>query len=196
MAENDYRRDNADPQYEETTAPQNPPNSMVRPSARRRWFASSFGTVVLICAVIAAVFTWVLVQRSLGSGPLHRSDPQTIGTAGTQDGRLHDENSPGGFNPTPRPDSTADELELRGSNATTIAKLRDATTGSRVTLSDVRVEAANADMFTVRDGDATATVVVPGGTPTVRGGQRVNVSGTIEAAGDTPRIRASRIDVR
>jgi hypothetical protein len=51
-------------------------------------------------------------------------------------------------------------------------------------------------MFTVRDGDATATVVVPGGTPTVRAGQRVNVSGTIETAGDMPRIRASRIDVR
>ena len=196
MAENDYRRDNADPHYEETTEPQNPPNSMVRPRARRGWLASSLGTVVLIFAVVAAVFTWVIVERSLGSGPLHRSDPKAIGTAGTQDGRLHDENSPGGFNPTPRPNSTADELERRGSNVTTIAKLRDEAAGSRVNLSDVRVEAANADMFTIRDGDDTATVVVPGATPTVRAGQRVNVSGTIETAGDTPRIRASRIDVR
>ena len=196
MAENDYRPDNADPHYEETTAPQNPPNSMVRPSARRGWLASSLGTVVLIFAIVAAAFTWVIVQRSLGSGPLHRSDPQTIGTAGTQDGRIRDENSPGGFNPTPRPNSTADELEQRGSNATTIAKLRDETTGSRVNISDVRVETAAADMFTIRDGNATATVVVPGGTPTVRAGQRVNVSGTIETAGDTPRIRASRIEVR
>ena len=196
MAENDYTRNHTDPQYEETTAPQNPPNSMVRPSARRGWLASSLGTVVLICVVIAAVFTWVMVQRSLGSGPLHRSDPKAIGTAGTQDGRIRDENSPGGFNPTPRPDSTADELELRGSNPTTIAKLSEASTGPRVNLSDVRVESAAADMFTVRDGDATATVVVPGGTPTVRAGQRVNVSGTIETAGDKPRIRASRIDVR
>ncbi len=195
MAENDYR-ENDDPQYEETTEPRNPPNSMVRPGARRGWLASSLGTVVLIVAVIAAVFTWVMVQRSLGSGTLRRSDPQVIGTAGTRDGRIHDENSPGGFNPAPRPGSTAEELRFRGSNQTTIADLDDATTGSRVSLTDVRVEQASGDTFTIRDGDATATVVVPGGMPTVRAGQRVNVSGTIEAAGAAPRIRASRIDVR
>ena len=196
MAENDYRKNHADPHYEETTEPQNPPNSIVRPRARTGWLASSLGTVVLLFALVAAVFTWVMVQRSLGSGPLHQSDPRTIGTAGTRDGRIHDENSPGGFNPTPRPQSTADELRFRGSNQTTIAKLDDATTGSQVNLSDVRVEQASGDTFTIRDGDATATVVVPGGMPTVRAGQRINVSGTIESAGATPRIRASRIDVR
>ena len=196
MAENDYRSDASDPQYEETTAPQNPPGSMVRPEARRRWLASSVGTVVLIVAVIAAAFIWVVVERNLGGGPLHRSDPRAIGTVGTQDERLHDERSPGGFNPTPRADSTADELRLRGSNQTTIAKLPDATAGSHVNLSDVRVAQAGGDTFTIRDGDAAATVVVPGGMPTVRAGQRVNVSGTLEATGTTPRIRASRIDVR
>lgn len=196
MAENDYRSDASDPQYEETTAPQNPPTSMVHPSARRGWFASSFGTVVLIVAVIAAAFIWVVVERSLGGGPQHRSDPRAIGTAGTQDPRLHDESSPGGFNPRPRPGSTADELEFRGSNQTTIASLPGAAAGSVVNLSDVRVDRANGDTFTIRDGDATATVVVPGGMPTVRAGQRINVSGRLEATGDTPRIRASRIDVR
>lgn len=196
MAENDYRRDASDPEYEETTAPQNPPSSMVRPAARRRWFASSFGTVALIVAVIGAAFLWVVVERSLGGGPLHRSDPRAIGTVGTQDERLHDERSPGGFNPTPRPGSTEEELRFRGSNETTIAKLHDATAGSHVALSDVQVAQAGGGTFTIRDGDATATVVVPGGTPTVRAGQRVNVSGTLEATGATPRIRASRIDVR
>jgi hypothetical protein len=195
MAENDYRSD-ADPQYEETTAPQNPPTSMVRPDARRGWFASSFGTVVLIVAVIGAAFIWVVVERSLGGGPLHRSDPRAIGTAGTQDERLHDESSPGGFNPTPRPGSTADEMQFRGSNQTTIARLPDAAAGSHVSLSDVRVDQAAGDTFTIRDGDATATVVAPGGMPTVRAGQRVNVSGRLEEAGSTPLIRASRIDVR
>ena len=195
MAENDFK-ENVDPQYEETTAPQNPPNSMVRPSARRGWLASSLGTVMLLFTVVAAVFVWVMVQRNLGSGPLHRSDPRAIGTAGTQDDRFRSDNSPGGFNPTPRPGSTADELNRRGSNETSIANLNDVTTGSRVNLADVKVERADADTFTIRDGDATATVVVAGGTPTVRPGQRVNVSGTLEAAGATPRIRASRFDVR
>ena len=189
-------KNNVDPQYEETTAPQNPPNSMVRPSARRGWLASSLGTVILIFAVVAAVFPWVAVQRSLGSGPLHRSDPQTIGTAGTQDERIRAERTPGGFNPTPRPDSTDEELKFRGSNETTIDSLKDASAGSRVSLSDVKVERADGDTFSISDGDASATVVVPGGMPTVRAGQRVNVSGTIEAAGSSPRIRASRIDVR
>lgn len=196
MADPDPRNTD-DPQHEETTEPHNPPNSsIVQPGARRGWLVSSLGTVVLLFAIVAAVFAWVVVQRSLGSGPLHRSDPQVTGTAGTRDDRIRSDNSPGGFNPTPRPGSTDEELRMRGSNETTIARLDDATTGSRVTLSDVRVERADGDAFTIRDGNATATVVVPGGMPTVQAGQRVTVSGTIEATGATPRIRASRIDVR
>lgn len=195
MAENELRS-NADPQYEETTAPQNPPNSMVRPRARRGWLVSSVGTVIALFTIVAAMLGWVIAQRGLGYGPLHRSDPQTVGTAGTQDERLHNENSPGGFDTAPRFGSTEDELKFRGANETTIARLREAPPGSRVNIPDVRVERADADTFTIRDGDAVATVVVPGGMPTVRGGQRVNVSGTIEAGGATPRIRASRIEVR
>jgi len=195
MADKDIRN-NADPQYEETMAPQNPPNSMVRPSARRGWLASSMGTLLLIFAVVAAVFGWVIVQRSLGEGPLHRSDPRSIGTAGTEDPRIRDDKSPGGFDPAPRPDSTRQELKSRGSDETSIDEMKEASAGSRVYVSDVSVEHAAGDTFTIRDGDDKATVVVPGGMPTVRDGQRVNVSGTIEAAGATPRIRASRIDVR
>lgn len=199
-------KENVDPHYEETRAPQNPPNSMVRPEARRGWLASSLGTLLIIFVVVAAVFTWVVVQRTLGKGPLRPSDPQSIGTSGE---RMRDQ-TPGGFNPTPRPGDTQDELELRGAGErpqgpmpglargeiTSFAGLKDAAVGSRVTLSNVTVEGANADSFVVRDGEVTATVVAPGGMPTVRTGQRVNVSGTIEAAGEKARIRASRIDVR
>ena len=204
MAE-DFRED-VEPQYEETRAPQNPPNSMVGPEARRGWLASSLGTVILIFVVVAAVFTWVMVQRSLGEGPIHRSDPQSIGTSGE---RMRDQ-TPGGFNPTPRPGDTQDELELRGAGErpqgpmpglaageiTTFDGLKDATVGTRVTLSNVTVESASAGSFVIRDDEVAATVVAPGGMPTVRTGQRVNVSGTIEAAGAKARIRASRIDVR
>ena len=99
MAEN-RRTGNVDPEYEETTAPQNPPNSMVGPEARRGWLASSLGTLILIFLVVAAVFAWVVVRRGLGEGP-RRSDPQSVGTSGE---RMRDQ-TPGGFNPTPRPDS-------------------------------------------------------------------------------------------
>src|SRR5688572_15792765 len=103
-------RDNVDPHYEETEAPQNPPNSMMKPEARREWLASSLGTLLIIFVIVAAVFTWVTVQRSLGTEPLHQSDPQSIGTSGA---RMRDQ-TPGGFNPTPRPANTQDELKRRG----------------------------------------------------------------------------------
>jgi len=79
----EHLKSNADPHYDETDAPQNPPNSMMKQSARRGWLASSLGTVLVIFLVVGAVFGWVLMQRSLGSGPLHRSDPRpVVGTSG------------------------------------------------------------------------------------------------------------------
>ena len=189
-------KNSADPQYEETTAPQNPPNSLVRPRVRRGLLATSLGTVIALFTLVAAMLGWVIAQRGLGYGPLHRSDPQTIGTAGTRDERIRNENTPGGVDTAPRFGSTEDELKFRGANETTVARLKEAASGSRVHILDVHVERAEGDTFTIRDGETRATVVVPGGMPTVRPGQRVNVSGTIETGGATPRIRASRIDVR
>ena len=204
MAE-DFRED-ADPQYEETRHPENPPSSMVNTEARRGWLASSLGTLLIIFVVLAAVFTWVVVQRSLGTGPLRPSDPQSVGTSGE---RMRDQ-TPGGFNPTPRPGNTQDELQRRGAGErpqgpmpglaageiTSVDGLKDAAAGSRVTLSNVTVDGTQGDTFVVRDDEVTVTVVAPGGMPTVRTGQRVNVSGTIEAGGAKARIRASRIDIR
>ena len=102
-----------DPQYEETTAPQNPPNSMVRPRARSSWLASSLGTLLIVFFVCAAIFAWVFVRRELGKDAGNSPDPQTIGTSGQ---KLHEE-SPGGFNPTPERNNTRDELKFRGAQA-------------------------------------------------------------------------------
>jgi hypothetical protein len=63
-------------------------------------------------------------------------------------------------------------------------------------LTNAAVDRADGDRFWIRTGDTTLMVIAPGGTPTVRGGQQVNVTGTIEVTGDTKRIRASRIDVK
>ena len=84
-----------DPQYEETTAPQNPPNSMLRPDARTGWLASSLGTLLIFFIVVAAAFGWVFVRHELGKDAGNSPDPQATGTSGQQ---LHEE-SPGGFNP-------------------------------------------------------------------------------------------------
>jgi hypothetical protein len=195
-----------DPQYEETAAPQNPPNSMVNPTARTGWLASSFGVLALVFLMVGAVFAWVFVQRELGKGG-RTPDSQTIGTSGAQNVR---EDTPGGFDPAPNPDNTRDELEFRGipdrpqgatagangDDVTDASAVKNAAPGSRVRLMNVAVDRANGDTFWIRAGDATLMVIAPGGTPTVRGGQQVNVTGTIEAAGNTKRIRASRIDVK
>ena len=101
-----------DPQYEETTAPQNPPNSMVRPRARTGWLASSLGTLLVVFFICAAVFAWVFVRRELGKDAHIAPGPQAIGTSGN----LHEE-SPGGFNPAPDRDNTRDEFKFRGAEA-------------------------------------------------------------------------------
>ena len=184
---------NADPQYEETIAPQNPPNAIVNPEARSGWLASSVGVLAIVFLIVAAAFTWVIVQRELGQGG-RQPESATIGTSG----EIRRDSSPGGFNPTPRPSSTRDELEFRG-GSDSISSARDlenAAAGSAVTLTGVAVDRTEGNTFWVRAGDDSVAVVVPGGTPTVRAGQRVNVSGTVETSGNAKRIRASRIDVK
>lgn len=196
-------RDNHDPHYEETTAPQNPPNSMVNPTARTTWWGSSVGILAIVFLIVLAGFGWVLVQRELGKGG-RTPDSETIGTSGAV------RDTPGGFDPAPNPSSTRDELEFRGvgdrpqgpmpglnaDDITDAGAVKNAAAGSRVRLTNVAVERADGDTFWIRAGDATLAVITPGGTPTVRAGQQVNVTGTIEASGETRRIRASRIDVK
>ena len=174
---------NVDPHYEETVAPENPPNAMVNREARKHWLASSVGVVAILCLIFAAGFAWILVQRELGNGRADSAIGEAEGTSGEHQAR---EDTPGGFDPAPRPSSTRDELEYRG----------DLSAGSRVSLKDVTVDRAEGEMFWVRRGNETIAVVASGGTPTVRAGQRVNVTGTMEESGDSKRIRASRIDVR
>ena len=99
-----------DPQYEETTAPQNPPNSMLRTRARRGWLASSLGTLIAVFLIVASVFAWVFVRRELGQDAPISPDPQAVGTSG----QLLHEKSPGGFDPAPDHRRTRDELKFRG----------------------------------------------------------------------------------
>jgi hypothetical protein len=198
MAEN-QRPGDIDPQYQETTAPQNPPNSVVGPEERTGWLLSSVGTLALVFLIVGAAFTWVLVQRELGKGG-RSPDAQTIGTSGSRD------QSPGGFNPEPEHGSVGDELKFRGAtqspkvglgaDITQSGEVAGAPAGARVSLTNVVVDRVDGGAFWIRGGDTTVLVVAPGGTPTVKAGQQVNLSGTIEAAGSTKQIRASRIDVK
>ena len=197
----ELNRHSGDPHYEETTAPQNPPTSMVRKESRSAWFWSSVGTLALVFLVVGTVFAWIWGQRALGGGDRDRfrSDPQTEGTSGERQPR---EDSPGGFNTEPSLRDAREELDYRG-GAWDVTKLADfsrdrvdSLAGRRVRLDNVTVDRADGNVFWVRDGDVTAPVVTSGNMPTVKAGQRVNVMGSIDVVGNAAQIRASRIEVR
>ena len=105
-----HEHSNNDPQYEETQAPQNPPNAVLRPKARTGWLLSSLGTVILIFVVVAAAFLWVVVRHELGKDASISPNPRAVGTSGPE----LQERTPGGFDPAPTATRTSDELKYRG----------------------------------------------------------------------------------
>src|SRR5688572_21862682 len=98
-------------QYEETTDPKNPPNSVLQPQARRATVTTFLGGIVVFFLIVgAALIYWNASSRRIDPDPGLRDAERggEVGTVGDRD------DSPGGFNPAPRPDNTKDELEYRG----------------------------------------------------------------------------------
>ena len=195
--------DQPEPQYSETTNPTNPPNAVVGPKARRMATWTYLGILVAFFVVVGAAF---MLLAGTGRGPGAddvRIDPNAVGTSGE---RMPRTGSPGGFDPSPTPDSTRDELESRGAGERRqgptpgLRGLRtqagDQSIGQPIELRNVEVERISGSTFWVREGNDRASVVTAGGMPMVRAGQHVDVKGTIEATGQETRIRATRIDVR
>ena len=163
--------------YDETVAPQNPPNSVVRPAVRRTALVTFLGGIIVMFMIVAAAFVY-FTARDVPGGGMRPTDPTAVGTSGE---RMPREGTPGGFDTDPSFGSTRDELEYRGNTA------------PRAELKDVQVERADGDTFWVRSGDRSVAVIAPGGMPTVKAGQHVDITGTKESDG---RIRATRIDVK
>jgi hypothetical protein len=195
-------------QYEETTAPANPPNSVLQPDVRRTAVWTYLGLLVVFFLIVGAAFLFWTV-----AGPRVDSDDRTDASAvGTSGARLPREGTAGGFDPAPRSSSTAEEIQSRGGTlnqpgspqgAAAITSLQalheqspQSLAGRRIDLDNVQVERADGGSFSVRQGDERATVVTAGGAPTVQAGQRVDLSGTLEASGNSARIRATRIEVK
>lgn len=198
----------ADRQYEETTAPANPPNSVLRPVVRRTAVWTYLGLLVVFFLIVGAAFLFRTV-----AGPRVDSDERTDASAvGTSGDRQSNDGTPGGFDPAPRSNSTAGEIEYRGgtlsqparaAGSSAITSLRtlheqspQGLAGRRVELDNVEVEKADGASFSVRQGDDRINVVTAGAAPTVQAGQRVDLSGTLEAIGTSVRIRATRIEVK
>jgi hypothetical protein len=188
---------------DETTNPSNPPNAVVQPEVRRAAVWLYVGILVAFFVVVGGAFL-LLTSTGLAPGAAGDGvDPNAVGTSGE---RMPREGSPGGFDPTPTPGSTRDELESRGAGEPPqgpmagLSGLRsqsgDQSIGRTIELKNVEVERAEGSTFWIRDGNERASVVTAGGMPTVHPGQRVDLRGTIEATGQETRIRATRIDVR
>jgi RecJ-like exonuclease len=101
---------------------------------------------------------------------------------------------------SPHPGAPRDEVASRGGAA--ITELggvleHDSRTvdGRRVEVHDVDVERIESPtVFWIRDGNARVAVVTAEGASSVLPGQTVNVTGVVERAGDTVRIRASHVE--
>jgi hypothetical protein len=202
MPEQPMGHDWHDERRGDTVAPSNPPNAVVNRHARRTALWTYLGIIAGFFVVVGAAFLfWV----GTGAGPLdddNRFDPSAVGTSGE---RLPREGTPGGFDPTPAHGNTESELEFRGAGEpaqgpmpalNALGDSSAASAGRTIDLRDVEVERAEGNTFWIRDGNRRASVTTAGDAPTVREGQRVDITGTIEAGGDEPRIRANRVEVK
>jgi hypothetical protein len=212
MPEQPIKGETTEGRSDDLDAPAHPPYSVTRPAVRRAALFTYLGGIVVVFLIVAAAFMyWAASDRRVApSGP---PEADAIGTSGD---RMPREGTPGGFDPGPDPSSTRSEIEFRGGGEppqgtmpglrttaplTRLSAMREGSpqslAGRRIELDNVEVEKADGGTFWIRDGDATATVITPGDMPTVRAGQRVDVTGTVEADGGSGlRIRATRIDVK
>ena len=183
--------------YEETTDPKNPPASVVNQGVGSAALLSYLGPLLVFFVVVGLALIYWANRAPVRPDP---EDQQQIGTSG--------------FDPAPRPDSTADELKYRGgdSPSASLPGARDATltglamlegepkdlVGRRIDFRNVIViDAENPTHFWIRDRNVKAEVSAPRGGPAVKNGSRVNVNGVVEEDGrGGVRINADSVDLQ
>ena len=186
------RNDEVSRREAETTDPRNPPNSVLSKEARRAAVMSYFVPIVVLFIVIGGA----LVYWSTRSPEPPKEGQRTeVGTIGRTDG---------GFDPAPAPNSTSDEIKFRTGDLTPITHVSDLSSveahqmaGRRVDLDDAKVESVSGSTLWLRDDDRKFAVVMPEGTPSVKAGSKVAVTGRIEPDDNgEPRIIADRVTAK
>jgi hypothetical protein len=187
------RSDDTPRRYEETTEPQNPPNSMLSKDTRRAAVLSYFVPVVILFVVIGvALVYWSNRPEHSQTGDADRSE---IGTAGRTDG---------GVPPESKPDTVREEIENRGEDLVPIsrvAELRDIDarrmSGRRVSIAEADVESATGNMVWIRDDERKFPVIAPAGAPLPTAGSKVSITGHIATdSNGAVQIRADRIQMQ
>jgi hypothetical protein len=186
---------------DELDDPSNPPNALLTPETRNRALMSYLAPVVVLLVIVGvALIYWA------NRGPDAATDgtANAVGTVGRD--------APGGFDPAPELDETADEVRFRGGGplargdvsigANGSATLMDidavsrTAAGQRVRLQDIEVETVERSTIWLRDGATRLAVLAPEGA-TPNAGDRVDVTGTTEADDrGGVRIRAIQVNQR
>ena len=200
----------AEPNRDETTAPENPPNSVLNPRVRRAAVWTYVGPLVAFFVAVGVAMFYVATRPPDRETKEDENVWNVTGTTG--------ETSPGGRSPDLVPATPEKEIEERGvirdltktpapgvKPDATLRKLGDMVDaapdgiiGRHVDVQNVAVaDVESATSFSVQDGSTTVAVVAPASSPAPRNGQRVNIAGIVErdATGGI-RIRASRVDMR
>jgi hypothetical protein len=184
----------------DTRAPQNPPNSVVNPDARRKAFHSFFTPLVLFFVVIGvALIYWASRPERPAGDREDRDNQETAPTTGTTPPVA---DSPGGHNPDPNPSSARDEIETRTGEPITelhgvFEERVGENNGRRVEIDGVTVERVESPtLFWVRDGNARVPVIAPADGPQVKQGQTIDLAGSVQRLGTELRIRATRVEVK
>jgi hypothetical protein len=198
--------------YEDTMNPKNPPNSVANREVRRTALRSYLGPVIALFVVVGIALIYWANRGPVVADPADRE----VGTTGERQdvvGERGNADTPGGFNPDPRHDDTADELQYRGvdRNPEQLPGLRPGAAltglamlegdpkdriGRRIEIRDANVvDARDATNFSIQQGNAKVEVAAPRGGPAVKDGSKVSVSGVVEEDGNGGvRVRADRVD--
>lgn len=177
-------------------APENPPNSVVNPAVGRTALRTYLGPIAMFFAVVGvALLYWA---NRPADAPLEDDRSALEQPAGTAGAAPDSADTPGGHDPQPQPETTREEIAHRGGQALTelgavIENGGRGEIGRRVEVHDVEVERIESPTLVwVRDGNARVAVVMPAGRSVVTGNQ-IDIVGVVERAGDSARIRASRV---
>lgn len=179
----------------ELHAPENPPNSVVNRGVRRTALRTYLGPIVIFFVLVAAALGYWATQPGAPRAAPDADADQAEGTAGVEAGRT---DTPGGHDPQPTAGTTREEIERRAGDAVTelgavIENGGRGAIGRRVDVRDVEVERVESPALVwVRDGAARVAVVMPPGR-TAATGEEIDIAGVVERAGDSARIRASRV---
>jgi hypothetical protein len=162
--------------------------SPIKPPTGRLPDGILIGALALVLLIVVGVFAYRMTTR-----PTHPD-------LAVDRSAIEQSRAPRDRDPQQKFESTSDELKNRGGDETVtrlsdITRNQQAVSGRRVELKDVEVESANGNTFWVKAGADKIAVVAPTGTPALKGGQRVALSGRVDVTDGQVRINATRVDV-